>query len=220
MGKSAIIVGSTGLVGNYLLTHLLENDNFSSVKIFVRKPRAINHPKLTEIITDFGNLGTVKEEFDADVVFSCLGSTRKKTPNLEDYYKVDFFYPKWVAEIAKENGLKQFHLVSSIGADSNSRNYYLKMKGKTEDAIMQQHIETTCIYRPALITGSRDEKRPGEYAGKLLFKIIDPFLFGKLKKYKSISAEDIAKAMIRQSLKETTGKHIFEGHEIKELADN
>lgn len=219
MSKSAIIVGSSGLVGNYLLNHLLENNNFSSVKIFVRKPRGISHPKLTEVVTDFGNLGKVKEEFDADIVFSCLGSTRKKTPNLEDYYKVDYFYPKWVAEIAKENGVEQFHLVSSLGADSKSNNYYLKMKGKTEEAILQQHIRTICIYRPALITGHRNEKRPGEYLGKVLFKIIDPLLFGRLKKYKSISAEDIAKAMIYQSLQEKTGNHIFEGNSIKELAE-
>lgn len=219
MSKSAIIVGSTGLVGNHLLNHLLTNDHFSSVKIFVRKPRGIKHPKLTEVITDFGNLGLIKEEFKADIIFSCLGSTRKKTPNMEDYYKIDFFYPKWVAEIAKENGLKQFHLISSLGADSKSGNYYLKMKGKTEEAILQLNIDTTCIYRPALITGKREEKRPAESVSKFLFRFIDPLLFGKLKKYKSINAEDIAKAMINQSLKEVKGKQIFEGNEIKGLAD-
>lgn len=174
MGKSAIIVGSSGLVGNHLLKHILDNENFSSLKIFVRKPRGISHPKLTEIVTDFGNLVKVKDEFDADIIFSCLGSTRKKTPNLEDYYKVDYFYPKWVAEIAKENGVKQFHLVSSLGANEKSRNYYLKMKGKTEEAIRNQNIETTCIYRPALITGKRNEKRTGESISKFLFNVLNP----------------------------------------------
>ncbi len=218
MGKSAIIVGSSGLVGSHLLKNILENYNFSSLKIFVRRPLGIVHPKLTEIITDFGNLGQIKEEFNAEVIFSCLGSTRKKTPNLEDYYKIDYFYPKWVAEIAKEFGLKQFHLVSSLGADEKSRNYYLKMKGKTEEAIRNQNIETTCIYRPALITGKRNEKRTGESISKFLFNVLNPLMVGGLKKYKSISAEKIAKAMINQSLKNEKGTHIFESNQIKALA--
>ena len=218
MGKSTIIVGSSGLVGNHLMKNILDNEKFSSLKIFVRKPRGVCHPKLTEIVTEFGNLGKVKEEFDADIIFSCLGSTRKKTPNLEDYYKVDYFYPKWVAEIAKENGVKQFHLISSLGANEKSRNYYLKMKGKTEKAIRMQNIETTCIYRPALITGKRNEKRTGESISKFLFNVLNPLLVGGLKKYRSISAEEIAKAMINQSLKNEKGTHIFESNQIKSLA--
>lgn len=218
MPATAIILGSTGLVGSSLLRLLLNDEHYTRVKIFTRKPVAIEHEKLEKIVTDFADIASLKQEVNTEVIFSCLGTTRKKTPDIQDYYRIDHFYPLWFARAGKENGVKQFHIVSSLGADIHSRNFYTKLKGRVEKDVLEVGIDTTCIYRPSLITGERQEKRWAEDFSKALFKIIDPLLLGRLQKYRSIRATDIALAMLKSSLLHNTGQYIYTSDQIKELA--
>jgi uncharacterized protein YbjT (DUF2867 family) len=218
MKKSAVILGSSGLIGSNLLTLLLENSNFESVKIFVRKILPIQHQKLIQILTNFEDLEAVKNEIRADVIFSCLGSTRNKTPDLQQYKKIDHDYPIYFAEEGLKNGLSEFHLISALGANSNSSNFYTKMKGETEDAIKNLKIPSLYIYQPSFLKGNRTENRLGEKIALIVMKLIDPLLIGSLKRYKTIAAEVVAKAMINESIKNKKGIFVLESDKIKELA--
>ncbi len=213
-----VLLGASGLIGGELLKLLLEDSAFHKVKIVVRKKLPINHSKLEQIIADFSTIEDHQEELKVDVVFSCLGNTKKKTPDLKEYYHIDHDYPLLVAKLAKDQGVNSFHIVSSLGANPSSSNFYLKMKGEIEDDISKIGFKDFHIYRPSLLTGDRKEKRILENAGEVIMKIIDPLLIGLLKKYRSISGKTVASAMHKQSLIDSTGIFIYPSDKIKELA--
>lgn len=214
----AILLGASGLIGGELLKLLLADPNYSKVKIIVRKKLPVSNEKLEQIIADFTTIEAHKEKLKADVVFSCLGSTKKKTPDLKEYYQIDHDYPLLVAKLTKDQGVESFHIVSSLGANSSSSGFYLKMKGETEDDIAKIGFKSYHIYRPSLLTGDRKEKRIVENIGEVIMKIIDPLLLGSFKKYRSISGKTVASAMNKQSLINGTGKFIYPSDKIKELA--
>ena len=213
----ALIFGASGLVGTELLKLLLIDPIFTSVRIVVRRKLPLSHQKLIQIISTFEELESNRDKLQGDVLFSCLGSTKRKTPDTKEYYKIDHDYPILGSKLALENGIKSIHIVSSLGANSSSSNSYLKMKGETEDDILRLPFQGVHIYRPSLITGDRKESRLFEKSAEYILKIINPLLIGSLKKYRSISAKDIAKAMYIQSKKQIEGKHIYPSHIIKEL---
>ena len=148
---------------------------------------------------NFDNLEVHKSEFTGDALFLCIGTTRKKTPNLNDYKKIDFGINIESAQMAKENNVPQVHLISSIGADSKASNFYLKLKGEIEEALNDLKFESTFIYRPSVLIGNRNESRPMETISQKLMPFFDLFMQGKLKKYHSISAKQVAKAIIENS---------------------
>jgi uncharacterized protein YbjT (DUF2867 family) len=217
MKTSAVVLGASGLVGRHLLSLLLNNPHFDSIKIFVRKLLPISHPKLTQIITDFEHLELKKEEIKADVIFCCLGSTQKKTPDLNIYKNIDHDYPLYFAVEGQKNGMQQFHQVSALGANAKSSNFYTKMKGETENDLKKLGIPSLHIYQPSFLRGNRNENRPLEKVFLVLMKVIDPLLIGSLKKYRSIAAEDVAKAMINESIKNKKGIFVHQSDQIKEL---
>jgi uncharacterized protein YbjT (DUF2867 family) len=214
----AILLGASGLIGGELLKLLLADPNYSKVKIIVRKKLPVTNEKLEQIIADFSTIEAHKKKLKADVVFSCLGSTKKKTPNLKEYYQIDHDYPVLVGKLAKDQGVKSFHIVSSLGANSSSSGFYLRMKGETEDDIEKIGFKSYHIYRPSLLTGDRKEKRIVDNIGEVIMKIIDPLLLGSFKKYRSISGKTVASAMHKQSLINSTGKFVYPSDKIKELA--
>lgn len=214
----AILLGASGLIGGELLKLLLADPTYSKIKIIVRKELPITNKKLEQVIADFSTIEAHKEEMKADVVFSCLGSTKKKTPDLKEYYQIDHDYPLLVAKIAKDQGVESFHIVSSLGASSSSSNFYLKMKGETEDDIAKVGFKSFHIYRPSLLTGDRKEKRISENMGDLIMRVINPLLIGSFKKYRSISGKIVASAMHKQSLINSNGKFVYPSDKIKELA--
>ncbi len=218
MDSHAIVLGSSGLVGNLLLKILLESKQYHSVTVFVRRQLEIQHPKLRQIITDFKDFKHLEKDIEGDILFSCLGSTKKKTPKKEDYVFVDKVIPDTFAEITSKKGLKQFHLVSAIGANSDSSIFYNRLKGELEDSIKEKKIPSINIYQPSLIKGKRKEFRFGESVFTFFFKLLDILLAGSLKKYKSINALDIAKAMYNVSLINKKGVYTFTSDKIKELA--
>jgi len=213
----ALIFGASGLVGGELLKLLLNDSSFSLITIVVRRKLPETNPKLTQIISTLDELGENSNKLVGDVIFSCLGSTKKKTPNVEDYYKIDHDYPLIGSEIAIKNGAAFIHMISALGANSSSSNSYLNMKGKIENDISKLPFQGVHIYRPSLITGKRNESRPLERISTIIFSLVNPFLLGSLKKYKSISAKTIAKAMLSQAKKEIKGIYIYPSNIIKEL---
>jgi len=217
MANKAVIAGSSGLIGSNLLDILLQKPEYDEVLILVRKELPVHHKKLTQLKTDFDNLNNYGHLISGHALFCCLGTTRKKTPGLNEYRKIDHDYPLQLAHIAAKNGITQYHIVSSLGANAASSNFYLKMKGETEADIEKIGLPCLHIYQPSFLTGDRKEKRFGERFLTGLVKIIDPLLLGSLKKYKSIPASTVALAMFKQSLKTEEGVFIHPSDKIKLL---
>ena len=213
-----VIAGASGLVGSKLLDILLQGNDYQYVTILVRKELPVSNSKLKQIITDFAKLEEVADEINGDALFSCLGSTRKKTPDLAVYRKIDHDYPLQIAEIAKRNGMQRCHLVSSMGANASSSNFYTKMKGEIEDDIQKVGLPCLHIYRPSQITGNRKENRPLERVFIATMNVLNPLLVGSLRNFRSIPAETIARAMYKQSLIKQEGVFIHLSEQIKELS--
>lgn len=197
--KKAILYGASGLVGSYILEYLLRNSNYEQITIVVRKDLNIRHPKLKTLIGDFHSLPEVAKDITVDDIFIALGTTQKKTPDKKIYYQIDHDYPLLSAKLAKENGAKAVFLVSAVGANSSSAVFYTKLKGETEQDIINLDFDHTFIFRPSMILGNRKENRPLEKIFIALFKFINPLFISKLSKYKGIEASDIAKAMVNSS---------------------
>nr|MBC7612429.1 nucleoside-diphosphate sugar epimerase [Pseudopedobacter sp.] len=216
--KKSIILGASGLIGSKLLSILLENENYSEVKVFVRKLLPIEHPKLIQIITDFDHLEMIHSEIDSHVIFCCLGSTKKKTPDLTEYRKIDHDYPIYFAKEGLKSELLQYHIVSALGANAKSSNFYTKMKGELENDLKKLKICALYIYQPSFLEGNRKENRPLEKIIMLIMKLVNILLIGGLRKYQSISAISVAKAMLNESIKNKSGIFVLESDKIKELA--
>jgi uncharacterized protein YbjT (DUF2867 family) len=217
MAKKAIIAGASGLIGGLLLDILLQQPEYDEVMILVRKELALQHKKLKQQVIDFEHLADYSGMIAGNAIFCCLGSTRKKTPDLNVYRKIDHDYPLQLAQIAAKNGIDQFHLVSSLGADAASSNFYIKLKGETEEDIKKVGLKCLHIYRPSFLTGKRTENRPIERYMSVVIKFIDLLLIGGLKKYRSIPAATVARAMYKQSLKNEDGIFIHSSDNIKQL---
>jgi Predicted nucleoside-diphosphate-sugar epimerases len=215
--KSAIVFGATGLIGRHVLLGLLDDPAYRSVTAVVRRQTGINHPKYRELLADLASLAKVKHALSADHVFCCLGTTRKKTPDLDTYYKIDHDYPVAAAEYTKANGATVFILASSVGADPGSSNYYLRIKGDTERDVLATGFESTHIFRPSLLTGDRQEKRALERLATLVFSAINPLLINGLTKYRSVPAERVARAMRAAAHQGSNGIGIYYWNDIKEL---
>lgn len=201
--RKAIVIGSTGMVGTQLVNLLLDNESFTEIISLVRKASGVNHPKLTEHIINFDKPDEWKELVKGDVLFSAMGSTLARAKTKDFQYKVDFTYQYETAKSAVENGVPCYVLVSSAGANPNSVNFYLNMKGVLEKEINRLPFKTTQIFRPGQLDGNRKENRLGE---KLALKLT--YFANKLglfKKYRPIQGSELAKAMIAASEKPQSG---------------
>ncbi len=216
--KTAIILGATGLTGNILLHKLLSDDYYGKVIIFGRRTVGFEHPKMEENLVDLFELEKHKEQFHANVVFCCVGSTQKKTPNKKIYRKVDYGIPVTAAKLCQANGIRFFEVISAIGANANSRFFYNRIKGEMELEVMAQNIQDTYIFRPSLISGKRKEKRHFEFFWKQIMKTTDFLMLGPLKKFRSIHPETIATAMYFIA-KNRYRKMLIKSEEIEEIAN-
>ncbi|MHC8948732.1 NAD-dependent epimerase/dehydratase family protein [Sphingobacterium hungaricum] len=214
---AALVLGASGMIGLQVVQQLLDNPTYHKVYAVSRKKIALEHPKLEQLLADFDSIDALIENLQVDHLYSCLGSTQKKTPDKADYYQIDHDYPVKVASILKDNGCQVIALVSSMGADEHSKNFYLRMKGETERDLIKVGIPSTLLFRPSLLIGERNENRLAEDIFSFLFKGINLLLWGPLKNYKSIQGKDVASAMIHASLKNPQGVHIYKTSTIKEL---
>ena len=214
--KTALIFGSSGLVGKNLLNQIINNSNYSKVKIFVRSSLEISDQKVEIINTDFKDLQKIKNLIIGDDCFFCIGTTKKNSPDKNEYRRVELDLPKKIAQISKSNNVKSFIFVSSGFADPKNSGDYLKFKGLVEEEIKSLNFEKIGILRPSFLLGNRKENRVGEKIGIFIFKILSPIFFGPIKKMKPIHSEKVAKAMIKIA-NEDIQKTIFESNEISDL---
>ncbi len=215
--KTALLVGATGLVGSFVLEQLLQDSSFDSVVVLSRKSLNKNNPKLKEVIVNFDELGKYSNDIKADAVFCCLGTTIKAAGSQEAFKKVDYEYPLRVAEIAKQNGASTYLIITALGSSKNSIIFYNRVKGEVEEAIGKLNFNAFHILQPSLIIGERKESRMGEGIAQKLSPVYDTLMFGPLTKYKSIKAEQIAKAMIHFSKSDAKGTLRHESDELQKV---
>jgi uncharacterized protein YbjT (DUF2867 family) len=214
--RTAIVFGATGLVGNLLLEELVRSGQYGIIRIFVRQSTGILSQEIEQVVTDFTDTAKLRETIKGDDLFICLGTTIKKAGSVENMEKIDRDLPVMIAEIAFSNGVRRVAVVSSIGADSKSKNYYLRIKGEMEEGILNASFEKTVIVRPSMLLGERKEKRPGELAGKVVMKVINPVLAGKLLKFRAVHGRDVARAMILL-LDMQSDRKVFESDDIQRI---
>ena len=197
--KTALIFGSTGLVGGILLRLLVKDEKYKKIKVFVRSSTSKIDPKIEVVQTDFTKLENIKSEIKGDDCFFCIGTTRKKTPNKQDYINTEYNLPLSIGKICSDNNVQNFTYISSLGANPKTSNLYLKNKGMAEEELRKLNFKKFIVIRPSFLIGKREEDRFGEKIGIFAMKCISPILVGDLKKYKSINAEIVAKCMINIS---------------------
>jgi uncharacterized protein YbjT (DUF2867 family) len=214
--KSALLFGASGLVGGHVLNQLISNNNYSKIKLFVRSSINISDPKIEIIQTDFNNLENHREDIKGDDCFFCIGTTKKNSPDKNEYKRVELEVPKQIAQIAKSNLVNSFVFISSGYADPKSSGDYLKFKGEVEEELKRLNFPKLGIMRPSFLLGDRKEKRIGEKIGIFVFKLLSPLFLGPLKKMKPIHSATVAKAMIAITQNDSS-KTIFESNEISEI---
>lgn len=215
--RTAIILGATGLTGGILLQLLLEDDRYEKIKLFSRNRVKIASDKIEEHIGDVLNLEKFKLHFKADEVFCCIGTTKSKTPDNELYHKIDFGIPVLAAQMSKANGIDTFIVISALGANSKSNIFYNRVKGEMEESVLKIGVSNTYILQSSLISGPRDERRLGEWLAKQLFKVLNVFMVGPLKKYRSIHPKEIAICMLKLANGEQASGRVT-SEEIKKMA--
>ena len=201
------VAGSTGLVGSYIVNNLTEL--YPKVISLTREKVEYSSNKIQNIVIDYDNLKNENIFQNVNHLYIALGSTRKKAGSAKNFIKVDYDYCLELANNALKNGVKRVSIISSVGSNPDSTLLYPRTKGLTERVLSKLAFDHISIMRPGLILGERKERRIPEKIAIYIFFIIDHFLFGNLKKYKSISANDISKAMIYQLINGEKGLHIL-----------
>ncbi|OMP80290.1 NAD(P)H-binding protein [[Flexibacter] sp. ATCC 35208] len=219
MSQTAVVIGGTGLTGSHLVTRLLHDDRFSKVKVLLRTPSLKLRPGLEPIIVDFNDEEGLAQALTGDVMFCCIGTTIRQAGSQEKFRAVDHDIPVRCATIARRQGMKQFLLMSSIGASAISRNFYLRTKGETENGVMALAFPGYHIFRPSILVGLRRDFRLGEWFGYILTGLFYFFLLGRWKKYRPIKASNVALAMVYAAVNKPDGAHIYESDKIREMAE-
>ncbi|WP_407526993.1 NAD(P)H-binding protein [Lacibacter sp. MH-610] len=206
--QTAVVIGATGLTGSHLVQQLLADDAFNAVRILVRKPVALQHPKLQVELVDFNNYEDYKIKLGSgDCIFCCIGTTNSQVKGDEiAYRKIDFDIPVNAARFGKEAGFQQFAIITAATANSKSRIFYNRLKGEVEEVIATFQYQSFHIFRPSFIMGKRTEQRLGEKIFRVIFQTIAKLLPAA---WRPIDAATIATAMINSTKKGRPGMNLY-----------
>ena len=200
MLPKALIAGATGLVGNELVSVLIKNEYYDSVHVLTRRPYNFEHLKVINHIIDFERIDAFDPGAKIRDVYICLGTTMKKAGSRENFRKVDFGYIQAIARWAKEHGVKSLGIISSVGAAPDSRNFYLRTKGETEQELIKLDFDHLIILRPSLLMGKRQEFRLTEKISIGGMKAIQWMLIGRLRKYRAVEARLVARILFEKTV--------------------
>ncbi|MDA9573174.1 NAD(P)H-binding protein [Flavobacteriaceae bacterium] len=214
--KQVTLFGATGLIGSYLLEFLLKDSETHLINVVGRNPFHLQHDKINNIVIDFQDLSSISDSITgSEVVFVSIGTTMSKVNRDKQKYKsVDFDIIFNVANACKQKNISQLIYVSSLGANSNSSNFYLRLKGEIEEAVAELNLTSTSVFRPSVLLGKRNESRPGEKLLQFAMPLLD---FMIPSNSKAIKAKDVAKSMFNTSKNYKSGVRIYHYNEIKEL---
>ena len=194
--RVALVFGASGMIGSHLVRELKYHVSFSSIEAFIRKPMDYNHLTVNEHIIDFSRLDEYAHLIKGDDLFICLGTTIRKAGSVKKMEEIDRDLPIRIAQIAYVNGVTRVAVVSSMGANPLSRNYYLRIKGEMEEGIRKIPFNQIVIARPSILFGRRKEFRFGELIGNVFMTVFGFFLVGNARKYRGINGHTVAIAMI------------------------
>lgn len=209
---TALVAGTTGLVGSQVLALLLQDESYDRVVALSRKPLSVVHPKLQNLVLDFDSLTNYMEQLKADDIFCCLGTTIRQAGTKEAFRKVDFEIPLALAKACHAQGARQYLLITALGSDKRSAIFYNRVKGEVEEAIRQVGFECLHIFQPSMLLGNRKDQRAGESAGKIVMKALD-FIIPK--NYKAIDSARLAKAMLAIARRRQEGVHVHPSGELQ-----
>lgn len=216
MGKIVNVFGATGLVGRELVKQLVNDSLVERINLFVRRSSNIQNNKVYEFIVDFNRHEDWEQWVTGDAVFITMGTTRKQAGSKFIQHQVDFTYQYLAARAAAKNGIPMAVLVSSSGANEQSRLFYSRIKGELDLAVQQIGFKRLIILRPSLLTGKRDVQRRSEELAEKILRTVTRFIF---KKYRPIPGATVARAMIEAISNDfNDGLTIVELEEIFTLA--
>jgi uncharacterized protein YbjT (DUF2867 family) len=212
--RTALLAGSSGLVGGHALELLLAHPDYARVTVLVRRPLGKTHPKLDERVVDFEALDASAEAFAVDDVYACLGTTIKVAGSRERFRRVDHDYTVAVATLAQKAGASRLAVVSSVGATEKGGNFYLRVKGETERDVSSLGYATVSLARPSLLLGDRRESRPGEAAGIAVSRALSFTMAGPLRRYRPIAAREVAAGLVRATVRGEPGVRVLHFDEL------
>ena len=213
--KQVTLFGATGLIGSYLLEFLLKDSDIHLINVVGRNSFHLQHDKINNIVIDFEDVHSISDSIEgSEVVFVSIGTTMSKVNGDKLKYKsIDFDIILNIANACKQKNIKQFLYVSSLGANSNSSSFYLRLKGEIDEAVTELNLTSTSIFRPSVLLGKRNESRPGEKIMQFVMPLLD---FMIPSKSKAIRAKDVAKSMFNTSKNYKSGLDIYHYNEIKD----
>lgn len=221
-GRTAIVAGSTGLVGGELLRQLLADPEYGAVVALVRRETALRGGGKLEVrMTDWSPVGLERDlagKWAGADIYCALGTTMAKAKTREQFRKIDLDYPVLLGQLAARNGASRYAVVSAIGSKPDSLFFYSRVKGEMETALRGLGLRGIYLFQPSLLLGERNENRPAEKLAEVLSKAVAPLMLGSLQSYRPIKASVVAGAMIAAVRREQDGTHTYTYKDMVSLA--
>ncbi len=213
------LVGATGLIGMSLIRLAVHRPDIRIIGISRREVALPTGARMEVLVADPASWGDAIAAANADVLVCALGTTWKKAGKDEAAFRaVDQDLVLACGRAAKAAGVRQMIAVSSVGADPMAKNFYLKVKGETEQALGKLGLTRLDILRPGLLRGPREELRPAERIGMIASPLADMMLLGAYRKYRSIRCETVAQAIVGLTREAMAGRFVFEHDAILRAA--
>jgi uncharacterized protein YbjT (DUF2867 family) len=218
--KTATIIGSSGMTGTYLFKLLLQDKNFEKIRLIVRHHMSVTATNMEVVQVDFSDMMAFKNAIaGSNVVFCATGTTQKKVNGDKKLYRtIDFDIPVNAARFCTQCHCNKFVVVSAVGANAKSNNFYLRLKGEMENAVKASGLPFIYIMQPSMLLGNRKEKRTGDSFMQGTMQFFSFLLKGKLQKYHPIHAELVARAMVNAVKISTPGIFTCQYNDMMNLA--
>jgi uncharacterized protein YbjT (DUF2867 family) len=217
--RIALVAGATGLVGGLLLDTLLDAPDYTRVYALTRRPLGREHPRLANRVVVFERMAEQLKGLTATDAYCCIGTTIAQAGSQEAFREVDVDAVVLFAQAARAAQAKRFIVVSSVGADSKAKQFYLRAKAEMEDAITAAGFPSVDILQPSLLLGPRKQMRPVELLGAILAPVVNPFLTGTREAYRAIPAEVVAKGMLGAARRGGKGVFRYTHAAIRQLSE-
>ena len=194
VARTILLAGASGLTGGLALAELLARNEHDVVAV-ARRTLSVSDPRLKTVLAELGALEACPV-VPAAAALCALGTTIKKAGSQAAFKAVDHDGVLAFARWARRGGARSFVLVSSVGASPQARNFYLRVKGETEQALAKLGFERLVLLRPSLLLGERGESRPGETVARVVAPALNPLLPGRFRRYRAITARQVSRALI------------------------
>jgi len=217
-GRIALVAGANGMVGRELLRALAAGGAYRRIIALSRRPLPFEAPRLVNRIIPFENIDNELRGLACDDAYSCLGTTRREAGSPQAFRAVDYDLVLHYARFAQSAGAKTLIVMSSAGAAPEARNFYLRVKGEAELALMALRPRALHLMQPSLLLGSRQQWRPTEVLGRVLMPVFNPLLLGRYERWRAIPARTVAAAMCAAAELGTPGVYRHTWSALQSLA--